>query len=138
MSIEEIILDKSEKYYCDFDEHQKQAISEMMMTYAGFFSKVEMNNKAIFIISNVGKYFCLQEDWHKIYNKYGDIVTARQIAMYFMKMFTRLTLDEIAGFFDKKHDNAIWSIKKVKIYAETDKVYAAKLLELEFIIKSNM
>lgn len=145
MSIDELILEKEKQYGCEFGEEQIKALKDIAITYAGFFDNQDKNDKGMFIIRCVGHYFCLPDDWYKDSSKKGDIITARQISMYFMKEFTKLKLREVAGFFKKlhsedkkKHDNAVFSINKVLQYRDTDKAYREKLEELEYIIKTKI
>lgn len=59
------------------------------------------------------------------------IVEARQIAMYFLRGFTNLSLKEIGAMFGgRDHTTAIHSIQTVKDLMYTDKEYRKKVEKL--------
>jgi chromosomal replication initiator protein len=63
-------------------------------------------------------------------------VIPRQIAMYFLKMFTSLSLEEIGNMFgERDHSTAIHSINTVKDLIDTDEDYRQKIKELEEILR---
>lgn len=62
----------------------------------------------------------------------GEIVKARQHAMYFIKKKTRLILKDIASMCSvKDHATVLYSIRVVKNLSETDKKYKIELEEFE-------
>jgi chromosomal replication initiator protein len=63
-------------------------------------------------------------------------VIPRQIAMYFLKMFTSLSLKSIGSKFgERDHSTAIHSINTVKDLMDTDEDYRQKVKELEEILR---
>jgi len=64
--------------------------------------------------------------------KKEEIVEVRQIAMYFLRKYTRLSLKNIGSHFgNRDHSTVIHSLKKVQDLAEVEKYYKKQLDNLE-------
>ena len=87
-------------------------------------------------IENIQKMVC--EFYHVDYDKLlsntrkSEVVLARQITMYFAKMFTKQSLKAIGEHFGgKDHTTVLHSCKTVKNLMETDSAYKEKLMEIQ-------
>lgn len=111
MTIEDIIKEKEEKYYCYFDENQKAAIKEIVSQYMNYLNIILDDSKENIIIKIVGQYFSLPEDYNLLdTRKYAK---QRQIAIYFIDKYTELSSTEICKRFNKDHALVLYSVKKV-------------------------
>lgn len=60
-----------------------------------------------------------------------EVVKARQIAMFFSKEYTKLTLDAIGREFNRDHATVLYSCKTVANLMETDKKYKFDIGEIK-------
>lgn len=134
MKPETILQEKANKYFVYFDDNQKTAILEAMQSYAKSFQTENKTDKAMFIIKEIGYYFGLPEDYNKLKSRKWELIKARQIAMYFIKKHTKLSLQVIGGLFNKNHSTVISALEKVNNYKETDKKYNIELINLKTIL----
>ena len=134
MKPETILQEKANKYFVYFDDNQKTAILEAMQSYAKSFQTENKTDKAMFIIKEIGSYFGLPEDYNKLKSRKGELIKARQIAMYFIKKHTKLSLQVIGSLFNKDHSTVISALEKVNNYKETDKKYNIELINLKTIL----
>ncbi|HTO14393.1 MAG TPA: chromosomal replication initiator protein DnaA [Edaphocola sp.] len=77
-------------------------------------------------------------DFEKLQSKsrLGDIVNARQIAMYLTKKFTKNSLKAIGNYYGKRdHTTVIHSIQKVEDFLNTDEDYKTSFLEIQHKIQ---
>lgn len=134
MNKETILQEKADKYFVYFDDNQKKAILEAMDSFAKRFQSGNKTDKALFIIKEIGFYFGLPEDYNKLKSRKWELIKARQIAMYFIKKHTKLSLQVIGGLFNKDHSTVISALEKVNNYKETDKKYNIELINLKTIL----
>lgn len=59
-----------------------------------------------------------------------DFRVPRQIAMYLLKTYTRLTLDEIGHLFKKKHTTVLHACEVVENFIDTEKLFRAQIQEI--------
>lgn len=87
-----------------------------------------------YIIENVCKYHNMPT-W-KIYLKTHEreIVEPRQIAMYFTKRKTNMSLYAIGDEFNKNHATVLHACKKVQNIIDTDKKFKEKINSIEIMI----
>lgn len=50
-----------------------------------------------------------------------EVAEARQIAMYFIKKYTKISLIEIGKIFNRDHSTVIYSIKNIESLKDSDK-----------------
>jgi chromosomal replication initiator protein len=138
MNKETILQEKADKYFVYFDDNQKTVILEAMQSYAKSFQTENKTDKAMFIIKEIGSYFGLPEDYNKLKSRKGELIKARQIAMYFIKKHTILSLHEIGRLFNKDHSTVISAIRNVNNYIDTDKNYKSEMLIIRTIIDEKL
>lgn len=63
-----------------------------------------------------------------------EIVTPRHVAMYFVRKYTSLTLDQIGRLFKRDHTVAIYALRSVKDLCDTDPIYRQKIQHLTNIL----
>jgi len=84
------------------------------------------------IIQTVSEYHKVSVADMKSKRKKEEIVEVRQIAMYFLRKYTRLSLKNIGSHFgNRDHSTVIHSLKKVQDLAEVEKYYKKELDILE-------
>lgn len=59
-----------------------------------------------------------------------DFRVPRQIAMYLLKTYTRLTLDEIGYLFKKDHATVVHACKVVENFIDTEKLFRSQIQEI--------
>lgn len=65
-----------------------------------------------------------------------ELVIARQLHQYFMKMFSKYTLSRIGGYFgNRDHSTVLSSIKQVENMRDTNRHFAAELKLMHGYIK---
>ena len=79
--------------------------------------KVEGNNLPTpsLIISQVCKFYSLEEDVLRGTNKSKGTAEARQVAMYLIRKLTNLSLPDIGREFSKDHSTVLYAIRKVEV-----------------------
>lgn len=77
----------------------------------------------------------ISEFYNSYHSRIRKYVKIRQIASYFFKLYTDLSLHDIGYAFNKDHATVLNSIKKVKNYIDTDKQFKRQIEELNDIIK---
>ncbi|MBL7705664.1 MAG: chromosomal replication initiator protein DnaA [Taibaiella sp.] len=87
-------------------------------------------------IAEIQKMVCtyFKIDYDKLQSKTrtGDVVNARQIAMYLAKKFTKCSLKTIGDHFGKRdHTTVIHSVQKVEDFLKTDEAYRESFLEIQ-------
>ena len=88
---------------------------------------------------------CIVEDYfelprYKIWKstRIEKIVVARQIAMYFMRKYTRKTLHEIGEYFRKDHSTVVYACRMVQNMIETTDKYASDITRIESLINNHL
>lgn len=76
----------------------------------------------------------------KIKNRKREIVEARQIAMWMLNQFTKLSLESIGGYFENEshvfdHATVLHAIRTVNNLRETDKYFREKFEKIKFEIE---
>ena len=85
-----------------------------------------------FIQKTVAEYFNVSLDSLKAKTRKKEIVTARQVAMYFAKEFTNHSLKSIGYHFGgRDHSTVIHSVQTVSDLIDTDKKFKASIQELQ-------
>lgn len=80
----------------------------------------------------VCSYFKIDYDKLQSKSRTGDVVNARQIAMYLAKKFTKSSLKAIGEHFgNRDHTTVIHSVQKVEDFLKTDEAYREAFLELQ-------
>jgi len=87
------------------------------------------------IIEIVADFFHLQAKVLKMKSRKREVVTARQLAMFFAKKYTKKSLTEIGLAFSKDHSTVVHSIKTVKNLYETDREFKNYLDDIEMKLK---
>ena len=79
--------------------------------------KVEGNNLPTpsLIVSQVCKFYSLEEDVLRGTNKSKGTAEARQVAMYLIRKLTNLSLPDIGREFSKDHSTVLYAIRKVEL-----------------------
>ncbi len=81
-------------------------------------------------------HFNIEFDKLQSKSRLGDVVNARQIAMYLTKKFTKNSLKSIGSYYGKRdHTTVIHSIQKVDDFLNTDEDYKATFLEIQHKIQ---
>ena len=70
------------------------------------------------IISQVCKFYSLEEQVIRGTNKSKGTAEARQIAMYLIRKLTNLSLPDIGREFNRDHSTALYAIRKVEVALE--------------------
>lgn len=84
------------------------------------------------IIQTVSEYHKVSVADMKSQRRKSEIVQARQIAMYFLRKYTKLSLVSIGGHFGfRDHSTVLHALKKVQDLAEVEKYYKKELDILE-------
>ncbi len=90
------------------------------------------------IINVTCNYFEIKQEVFQSNTRKREIVVARQLAHYFAKKYTKLSLakigDEIGG---KDHNTVRHSVKTVNNLKDTDKEYHKKFLKIRDVITGN-
>ncbi|TXK51561.1 chromosomal replication initiator protein DnaA [Pontibacter qinzhouensis] len=98
---------------------------------------VETEVNLDFIQKTVAEYFQVSLDSLKAKTRKKEIVTARQVAMYFAKEFTSHSLKSIGYHFGgRDHSTVIHSVQTVSDMIDTDKKFKASIQELQKKFKS--
>ena len=116
----------------DILELAKQALKHII-------EDVETEVNLDFIQKTVAEYFQVSLDSLKAKTRKKEIVTARQVAMYFAKEFTSHSLKSIGYHFGgRDHSTVIHSVQTVSDLIDTDKKFKASIQELQkkFKVKS--
>ncbi len=93
---------------------------------------VETEVNLDFIQKTVAEYFDVTLDSLKAKTRKKEIVTARQVAMYFAKEFTSHSLKSIGYHFGgRDHSTVIHSVQTVSDLVDTDKKFKASIQELQ-------
>jgi chromosomal replication initiator protein len=93
---------------------------------------VEAEVNLDFIQKTVAEYFEVTVDSLKAKTRKKEIVTARQVAMYFAKEFTSHSLKSIGYHFGgRDHSTVIHSVQTVSDLIDTDKKFKASIQELQ-------
>lgn len=93
---------------------------------------VETEVNLDFIQKTVAEYFDVTLDSLKAKTRKKEIVTARQVAMYFAKEFTSHSLKSIGYHFGgRDHSTVIHSVQTVSDLIDTDKKFKASIQELQ-------
>jgi chromosomal replication initiator protein len=79
------------------------------------------------IINEAEIYYGLESSILVSKTRLSKVVTARQIAMYVIRMVTNLHLKEIGDLFNRDHSTVLYSIDTVKDLYQTDKRYREKM-----------
>ena len=103
MKPEIILKEKADKHYVYFDAIQEKAIIEAMRSYAYMFKTEEKTDKAMFVINEIGRYFGLESNYYKDASRKADYIKARQIAMFFIRSYTKFSQEGIGKLFNKDH-----------------------------------
>ena len=72
------------------------------------------------IATTIGGYFGISLEEMQSRSREKEIVTARQIAMYFMYYSGKYSLGTVGKFFDRDHTTVIHSLNQVKNFMETE------------------
>ncbi len=100
--------------------------------------KSQVNEKQITvdsIASTVASYYELTVENLISTARQNKIVEARQVAIYLAREITKLSYEEIAEFFEKKHPTVLYSYQKVKDDIVSNKKLAQTIRELKQAIK---
>jgi chromosomal replication initiator protein len=98
---------------------------------------VETEVNLDFIQKTVAEYFQVSLDSLKAKTRKKEIVTARQVAMYFAKEFTSHSLKSIGYHFGgRDHSTVIHSVQTVSDLIDTDKKFKVSIQELQKKFKS--
>jgi chromosomal replication initiator protein len=98
---------------------------------------VETEVNLDFIQKTVAEYFNVTLDSLKAKTRKKEIVTARQVAMYFAKEYTSHSLKSIGYHFGgRDHSTVIHSVQTVSDLIDTDKKFKASIQELQKKFKS--
>jgi len=81
----------------------------------------------LFIIKIVFDYFGIPYETRDRKDRHRELVSARQISMFYLKQNTKLSLAQIGAMFRKDHATVLHSIKTVNNLADTDKCYRQDL-----------
>jgi chromosomal replication initiator protein len=94
--------------------------------------EVETEVNLDFIQKTVAEYFNVQLDLLKAKTRKKEVVTARQVAMYFAKDYTNHSLKSIGHHFGgRDHSTVIHSVQTVSDQIDTDKKFKAAIQELQ-------
>jgi hypothetical protein len=63
-----------------------------------------------------------------------EIVKVRQVSMFFLREFTRLSLNQIGGLFGRDHATVLHSIKQVHNHCDTEKDYREQINQVRCIL----
>jgi chromosomal replication initiation ATPase DnaA len=132
-----ILEKKQTKYDVKFDSNQQKAIIEAMFEFrvGDLDISINENDLCIMIIEIVGQYFKLDPMYYRVANKKGFLVEARQIAIYFVSIYTKNSLESIAKLFNRKaHATILHSIKVVKSHYATERVYKLTVENIKNLI----
>ena len=138
MKPEIILEEKAKKYFVYFDENQKRAIHEAMRSFAYMFKTEEKTDKANFIINEIGRIYELDKNYYKMHSRKADLIKARQIAMYFIRHYTKFSLEGIGKLFNKDHSTILNSIRKTSNYIETDVNYGLEMANLKLMFDEKL
>ena len=98
---------------------------------------VETEVNLDFIQKTVAEYFVVTVESLKAKTRKKEIVTARQVAMYFAKEFTSHSLKSIGYHFGgRDHSTVIHSVQTVSDLIDTDKKFTVSIQELQKKFKS--
>jgi chromosomal replication initiator protein len=87
------------------------------------------------IIMIVGEYFKISSKAITAKTRKREVVQARQLAMYFAKEFTKMSLTSIGAAFGRDHTTVIHAIKTVKNLSDTDKTFKQYMQDIERSLK---
>ena len=88
------------------------------------------------ILETVCNYFELSEELLKSKSRETDICKPRQIAMYLLKKYTKLTSAKIGFIFLRDHSTLYFALKTVANLMETDKEYNQQIEEIKELINA--
>lgn len=92
----------------------------MIKGYTLAFNKYRSHELIIHAVCN---YFLLTIDQVYAKNRKREIVTARQVSMWLMKKYTKMSLKSIGGVFHLDHTTVIHSVTTINNLIETDPVF---------------
>ncbi len=110
------MLARSSMSQFEYDEISKKIIS-MKTKYVSDTITITPTE----ILSIIGVYFNLPKDYFKIKTRKREYVLARQMAYKILIETTKLTLEQIADFFEQDHTTAIHSKKTANNLIETNR-----------------
>ena len=90
------------------------------------------------IIEEIAKYFMQTPDDIKGHSRAADPVRARQIAMYLIRKFTNLSLEDTGEIFGRNHSTVISSIRKVEKKISDDRDFSNRIRDITSNINSNI
>ena len=89
-----------------------------------------------YIQKTIGEYFKIQVDALKDKTRKKEIVIARQVAMYFSKMYTNHSLKSIGYHFGgRDHSTVIHAVQSVEDMMDTDAIFKGSVEELKKKLK---
>jgi len=97
--------------------------------------KLSITDRIIMIVrdfANVPSDYCTKK------SRKRNVVQARYEAMFLMKFNTKLSLNKIGSFFDKKHDLVLHGIKTISDLMDTDVKFRNDFTELAQKFNLNM
>ena len=101
---------------------------------------VRKNNESIptpdVIITEVARYFGLEEAVIRGPSRSRSVVSSRNIAMYLIRNITGLSTIEIGKIFDRDHSTALHSLDQVTEKLETDPVVSQTIKDITLNINS--
>ena len=81
----------------------------------------------LFIIKIVFDYFGIPYETRDKKCRQRELVSARQISMFYLKQNTKLSLAQIGSMFRKDHATVVYAIKTVNNLAQVDRDYRQDL-----------
>ena len=70
--------------------------------------------------------------------RFQHIVIPRQIAMYFTRQFTPMTLHQIGAAFEKDHASVVYSCRMVKNIIDVNDIYSDDINKIEQLINNHI
>jgi chromosomal replication initiator protein len=67
--------------------------------------------------------------------RYGELVKTRQITMFFLRKFTKLSQARTGQFYGKDHATVLHACNQVNNLYDTDKDYRREINEIEHLLK---
>jgi chromosomal replication initiator protein len=87
------------------------------------------------IKKTVCRYLSVPESAAESHSRKREFVQARQVGMYFMKKYTKMSVSSIARMYGgRDHSTALHAIQKVNDHMDVDKVYRKQIKEIERLV----
>lgn len=100
--------------------------------------EIRKKNQRDAIINICIKHFQPYDIFQDTFTRKREFAQRRQLTMYVLRKFTKLSLSDIGKVFNKDHATALHAIKNMEIYIEDEKAYVEEIRHLFLDIRNDI